>query len=129
MALLGIRHEWEIVLMIAFVLIWDSVLNSLEYHVPFFRRILREREAALIQDGRVLRGDVRRELVTEDELLAVLRKKNVTDVSTVHSAYVEADATLRCPKGDNHDQSYSTRGASDSRSQACGADDVRCQGP
>ncbi len=84
----------DIVLMIAFVLIWDYVLNALEYHVPFFQRILREKEAALIQDGRLMHGNMRREMVTEDELLAVLRKKNVTDVSDVDSAYLEADGDI-----------------------------------
>lgn len=84
----------DIVLMIALILIWDYVLNSLEYHIPFFRRVLRGREAALIQDGRLLRGNMRREMVTEDELLTALRKKNVTDISSVDSAYLEADGDI-----------------------------------
>lgn len=84
----------DIVLMIALVLIWDYTLNSLEYHVPFFRRILRAREAALIQDGRMMRGNMRREMVTEDELLTALRKKNVPDISAVDSAYLEADGDI-----------------------------------
>lgn len=33
-------------------------------------------------------------MVTKDELLAVLRKKNVRDVSAVHSAYLEADGDI-----------------------------------
>lgn len=84
----------DIVLMIALVVIWDYVLNSLEYKVPLFRRLLRDRQAALIRDGRLLRGNMRREMVTEDELLAALRKKNVPDVSSVHSAYLEADGDI-----------------------------------
>lgn len=84
----------DIALIIVIVLIWDYVLNSLEYHVPFFRGILRETESALIRDGRLMHGNLRREMVTEDELLAVLRKKNVTDISTVRSAYLEADGDI-----------------------------------
>jgi uncharacterized membrane protein YcaP (DUF421 family) len=84
----------DIVLMIALVLIWDYVLNLLEYNVPFLQFFLRDRQTALIQDGRLLRGNMRREMVTEDELLAALRKKGVTDVSTVSSAYLEADGDI-----------------------------------
>lgn len=84
----------DVVLMIAFVLLWDYILNSLEYYIPFFRHILRDRQTALIQDGRLMRGNMRREMVTEDELLAALRKENVEDVSSVHSAYLEADGKI-----------------------------------
>jgi len=84
----------DIVLMIVLVILWDYVFNALEYNVPFFRFLLRDRQAALIRDGRLLHGNMRREMVTEDELLAVLRKKGVRDISTVRSAYLEADGDI-----------------------------------
>ncbi len=84
----------DIILMIALVLIWDYVLNLLEYQIPLFRYILRDKQAALIQNGRMMRGNMRREMVTEDELYAALREKNVDNISHVHSAYLEADGNI-----------------------------------
>lgn len=84
----------DIVLMIAVVLLWDYIFNVFEYHIPFFRYILRDKQAALIQDGRMMRGNMRREMVTEEELFAAMREKNVRDVSSVRSAFLEADGDI-----------------------------------
>lgn len=84
----------DILLMIALILIWGFLFNSLEYHIPFFRHILSTKQAALILDGHLMRGNMRREMVTEEELLAALREKNVKDVSSVRSAFLEADGDI-----------------------------------
>ena len=84
----------DIVLMIALVVGWSYVFNALEFHGPFFRVLLRDRRAALIEDGRLRRANMRREMVTEDELMSALRKKGVKDVSAVESAYLESDGEI-----------------------------------
>lgn len=88
----------DIVLMIAFVLIWDYIFNLLEYNIPVLKPVLRDRQSALIIDGRMMRGNMRREMVTEDELFAALREKNVSDISRVQSAYLEADGEISIVK-------------------------------
>lgn len=84
----------EIVLLIAIVLIWDYIFNLLEYEFPFLRSVLRGRQTALIQGGRLMRGNMRREMITEDEIIASLHEKNVRDVSSVRFAYLEADGNI-----------------------------------
>lgn len=72
----------DIILMIAFVLLWNFIINSLEYYFPFFRYILRDRHAILILDNRhLMRENMQREMVSKEELSAAIREKNVKDFS------------------------------------------------
>lgn len=80
-------------LMIALIAGW-AILRPLEYRIPALRGVLRDRQATLIDRVRFLRGNMRRELITEEELLAVLRKESVNDVSSVRSAFLEADSEI-----------------------------------
>ena len=84
----------DILLMIGLVLGWGYVFDIVEYRVPFFRTLLRDRQTILIDRGRLVRRNMRRELVTEEELMAVLRKEGITDVSSVRSACLEADGEI-----------------------------------
>lgn len=84
----------DIVLMIALVLLWAYLLDRLEYRVPALRRLLRHRPTILVEHGRYVRRNMRRELVTEEELLAVLRKEGLEDVSEVRCALMEADGEI-----------------------------------
>jgi uncharacterized membrane protein YcaP (DUF421 family) len=65
----------DILLFIAVVVFWAYVLDSLEYHVPAVRCLLRDRNTILVENGRMIRRNMRQELVTEEELMAELRKE------------------------------------------------------
>lgn len=84
----------DIVLMIGLILGWAYLLDLLEYRFPALRAILRDRQSTLVENGRLVRRNMRRELVTEEELMAVLRKEGVDDVSAVRSACLEADGEI-----------------------------------
>ena len=61
-------------LLIAVVIAWAYLLDQMEYRFPAVRRLLRDRQTVLIRDGRMIRPNMRRELVTGQELLAALRE-------------------------------------------------------
>lgn len=84
----------DILLLVAVILGWAFLLDVLEYRIPLLRRVLRDKPAALIEDGRLLRRNMRRELVTEDELMAALRKEAIDDPAQVRRAYMEADGEI-----------------------------------
>lgn len=90
----GSTSMGDIVLMIALVVGWGYVLDRIEYRFPFLRRLLRHRQTALIDRGRLVRRNMRQELVTEEELMAVLRKEGVDDIASVRSACLEADGEI-----------------------------------
>ena len=80
--------------MIAVIVGWGYLSDVLEYHFPLVHRLLREPETALIRDGQILRKNLRREFVTEEELMAALREEGIKDPSKVHSACLEADGQI-----------------------------------
>jgi len=73
---------------------WSVILDLLETRVPALSRLFRESETVLIDNGRLMRRNMRSELVTEDELMAVLRKEGIDDPAAVQSACLEADGEI-----------------------------------
>lgn len=94
----GSTSAGDILLFIAVVVFWAYVLDSLEYHVPAVRRLLRDRKTILVENGRIIRRNMRRELVTEEELMAELRKEGVEDLAMVKLAVMEADGEISIVK-------------------------------
>ncbi|HYD75050.1 DUF421 domain-containing protein [Ramlibacter sp.] len=84
----------DIMLMVALVLGWSWLQDVLEFRFPALHRLMRDRSTVLVEDGRLLRRNMRREMVTEEELMAVLRKEGVDDLSAVRSACMEADGDI-----------------------------------
>ena len=76
------------------LLFWSYVLDWLGYHVPRVRRLVRPRPVPLIVDGRPLVANLRRQLMTEEELLSQVRLQGVADLARVRSAYVEVDGHI-----------------------------------
>lgn len=85
-------------LCIALVLGWGYLFDVLEYRVPFFRRVMRQPQSLLVQDGRLQRRNMRQEMVTEEELMAALRKEGVAELSEVASSWMEADGEISVVK-------------------------------
>ena len=81
-------------ILVATVLFWSFSVEWLQHRFPFLERLLREPKLKLIEDGRMLRKNMKSELVTVDELMAQLREKGVEECSKVESAYMEADGRI-----------------------------------
>jgi uncharacterized membrane protein YcaP (DUF421 family) len=76
------------------ILVWSVVLDWLSYRSKLFHRLLRTPPAPLVRDGRILAANLRRELMTRDELMAQLRKQGIEDVGQVKGAWIEADGRV-----------------------------------
>ncbi|HEY1066197.1 MAG TPA: YetF domain-containing protein, partial [Pirellulales bacterium] len=55
---------------------------------------------SLIRDGKLLRRNMRKELITKDELMALLREEGVEHVSEVKRCCMEVDGNLSVIKYD-----------------------------
>lgn len=84
----------DILIMVLVVLLWDYLFNVLEYHVPWFRRIAQHTPTLLIHNGELIKNNLRSEMLTEQELLANLRKHGVTKISQVRQAVLEGDGHI-----------------------------------
>jgi uncharacterized membrane protein YcaP (DUF421 family) len=82
-------------IILMFVIVgWAFALDRLAYHVPFLDRLMRPAPVTLIRDGRVDRRALRREAITQDELLGELRLQGVEDTSEVRLAKMEQDGRI-----------------------------------
>ncbi len=58
------------------------------------RTLMCGKPSLLIENGRVLQNELRKNRLTNDELIEELRGKNITDLSTVQYAILETNGTL-----------------------------------
>lgn len=73
---------------------WDYVINWLGYRSVLVNRLSSPEPALLIKDGVLQRQTMKRELLTEDELLSVLRQQGVEDPADVKLCYMEGSGNV-----------------------------------
>ncbi len=72
----------------------ELVLSGMSMHSIRLRRLLCGKPVILIENGRVLQGNLRRTRVTLDELNGHLREKDVLDLQNVQYAILETNGNL-----------------------------------
>jgi uncharacterized membrane protein YcaP (DUF421 family) len=81
-------------LLVLTLVFWSYALNWLSYRFRPIARLLAPRPLPLVRDGRPLRRNMRRELITDDELMSQLRLQGVADLATVRMACMEGDGRI-----------------------------------
>ncbi|WP_266205125.1 DUF421 domain-containing protein [Pontibacter kalidii] len=81
-------------IVIATLMAWNYTINLLSYHIPFIEKLVSAPALQIIKDGKLLRRNMRRELLTEEELVDHLRIKGIEDVKDIKSAYIEGDGEI-----------------------------------
>ncbi len=84
----------DLLMLIVIVLAWDYAFNLMEYYFPRLRRVVQHSPTLLIHDGVLLKDNLRKEKLTEEELDACLRKKGVIDRAQVRQAILEVDGHI-----------------------------------
>src|SRR3954470_138070 len=81
----------ESLVLVSTVLFWSTLIEWLQSRYPLFERLLRDRKLKLIENGRMLRRNMREEFITVEELMGQLREQGLEDCHEVKAAYMEAD--------------------------------------
>ncbi|MCG3042957.1 DUF421 domain-containing protein [Streptomyces sp. S1A] len=82
------------VLLAATVVCWSLALDAAAYRWPRLARVIKSRPRPLIEDGRLSRKVMRREMMTEGEIMTQLRLHGIEDVSQVRRAYLEPNGMI-----------------------------------
>ena len=90
--------------LIATIFGWSYLLDWLGYRYPWFHSLLHRAPLPLIKDGRVLRRNLRSEMLTIGDLKEQLREQGVAELAEVKRCYLEADGRLSVIRhsGDDH---------------------------
>ena len=79
---------------VATIVGWSIAFDLLGGRVPALRGLLQSAPVEVIRDGTVVARNLRREFMTEEELLAQLRLQSVDAIEDVARAYVEQDGRV-----------------------------------
>jgi uncharacterized membrane protein YcaP (DUF421 family) len=84
----------EGIILVAVILGWDYLLDVAGYHVPFMKRFVHPAPTKLIDNGKLLKRNLRREYITMEELMGYLRTNGVDDITHVKEAHIEGDGEI-----------------------------------
>ena len=73
---------------------WDYFINWMGFRSPLFARLGNPDPVLLIRDGVVQKQNLRREMITEDELMSLLRQQGIDDADQVKLCNLEGSGSL-----------------------------------
>ena len=79
---------------------WNWLLDWLAWRFPAVRRVVQAGPLPLVKHGRILRPNLRRELLTVEDLKTALREQGVEDVAQVKAASMESDGQISVIRDD-----------------------------
>ena len=89
-------------ILVATIIFWSYLLDWLAYHFPRFESLLHPAPLPLVRDGKMIARNMRRELITVDELMSHLREQGVTELKEVKTASMEGDGRISVVKNEQH---------------------------
>lgn len=84
----------EAVVLVGTIAFWNLSIDWASFHSPTFRSFAQGRPMALIEGGRLQRANMRRELISTEELMSKLREEGCDDVRQVKVAFLEPDGQI-----------------------------------
>jgi uncharacterized membrane protein YcaP (DUF421 family) len=84
----------EGMLLVGTLIGWNVLLDWASFRFTWIRRLAEPPPLLLLRNGRFHRRNMRRELITTEELMAALRQHGVKEPSEVSEAYMEGDGSF-----------------------------------
>lgn len=82
------------------IIFWAYALDWLSFQSDWIRRLIEPQPLLLIHNGRMLKDNMRRELITVDELKGQLREQGIDNISEVARATIESNGCVSVIKRD-----------------------------
>jgi len=81
-------------LLVLTIVFWNYFLDWLGYRFPALQRLVRPPPLKLIENGRMLPGNMRQEMITREELNSQLRQQGIESCEEVQEAFIEGDGRI-----------------------------------
>ena len=88
-------------ILVTTIISWNYALDWLSYHSPTLRRFLQPKPLLLVMDGKMYPRNMRKELITKEELLSEVRENGVDNIGEVSEARIEEDGHISVIKRDD----------------------------
>lgn len=73
---------------------WNLLLNWLTYRFPKLMRHVAPEPLCLVKNGKIIRHNLRKELLTEEEIMSKIREQGIEDLAKVKYLYMENDGAI-----------------------------------
>jgi uncharacterized membrane protein YcaP (DUF421 family) len=91
-------HEYksvtEGIALVLTIVFWDFLLDWLSYHTKFFAWLVKPAPLPLVRDGKMLFRNMKRELISADELRSQARQQGIGDIAEVDVARLEPNGEI-----------------------------------
>jgi uncharacterized membrane protein YcaP (DUF421 family) len=81
----------EAVILILTIILWDFFFDWLGYRSAFVGRLLSPHPLLLVENGKLVKKNLEKEMITEEELMSQVRLQGQKDLSTVKKCYLESN--------------------------------------
>lgn len=81
----------EGMILVGTIFFWDYALDALAFVSPSFRKLLNDPPLPLVKDGQLQRHNMRKEMLTKEDVLEQLREQGVDDIADVRQCCLESD--------------------------------------
>ena len=72
--------------------------------MQIIERVIEPEKLEIIKDGKLLRRNMKKEMLTEDEVLSQMRQNGIEEVSEIKIAYLESDGHFSFIKKDSEEE-------------------------
>jgi uncharacterized membrane protein YcaP (DUF421 family) len=84
----------EGVVLVFTIVAWEYALDWAAWKFPRLRPLLKAPPLLIVKDGRLIKPAMRREMISEEELMGQLREQEIEDLAEVRTARIEGDGRL-----------------------------------
>ncbi len=93
---MGSKYEsvTEGAVLVGTILGWNFILDWLPYRFPSLKRLVEPPPLLLIKDGQLKHSNLRKEMITKEELLSQIREQGVESIDMVKTCYLEGDGQI-----------------------------------
>jgi uncharacterized membrane protein YcaP (DUF421 family) len=84
----------EALILITTIVLWDFFFDWLGFKSAFVGRILERSPLLLVENGKILKRNLEKEFMTEDELLSQLRQQGQDNTERVKKCYLESNGRI-----------------------------------
>jgi uncharacterized membrane protein YcaP (DUF421 family) len=84
----------DAIVLLSTLVFWNVAIDWATFRWPALERLLASTKLKLVVDGRMIRRNMRREFITEEELMSKVRDHGLEDLARVKVMYLEADGEI-----------------------------------
>lgn len=100
----------EAVLLIMTIVLWDWFFDWLGFRSAFFSRILEPQGLVLVKNGRMIRRNMEKEMITEEDICSQLRQQGIEKIEDARRVILESNGRFSViPKNNGPEKEASNK--------------------